>query len=194
MSDFNKKIIMVVAGSFWLIYLVLHMLLNLNFFAGSDSFNSFYIWFNEATLLRLFIISLLIISFLLHIFIAVTRQLDSNSKRTTKYKKPYPKGIPRFIAWSGAALLAFFIIFHFTQMQFTNSNDLYSEVTEIFNNPLYVIIYILGFIALGAHLQHSLNNLGQTLGTKKWYSAISNVLVFILIIGFLSVPINVYVF
>ncbi len=193
MSDFNKKIIMVSAGLSWVVYLILHMLININFLAGSDSFNDFYIWFNEAKLLRWFVISLLVISFFSHIFIAISRQLDSNSKRTTKYEKSYPKAIPRFVAWSGAALLAFFIVFHFIQMQFTDANNLYNEVTDIFHNPLFLIIYILGFIALAAHLQHSLNNIGQTLGITKWYNTISNTFVFTLIFGFFIIPISVYV-
>lgn len=193
MSEINKKILMTMAGLFWVIYLVLHMFINLNFLAGSESYNSFYTWFHNAIILRWTVWLFLIISIFTHIFIAVSRQLDSNSKRTTNYKKTYPKAIPRLVAWSGAGLLASFIVFHFIQMQTVITHDLYSEITAIFYNPFMLVIYGLGFIALGAHLYHSLTNVGQTMGwSSKQRHFLISFFVFTLIVGFSSAPIRVW--
>ncbi|MBE8190484.1 MAG: hypothetical protein HAW58_06525 [Candidatus Thioglobus sp.] len=128
MSQFLQKRLMALSGILWIIYLLIHMLANLNFLTGADNFNGFYGWFNDSIILRWSIIILLILSILFHIYSAISRQFDSNKKRDIAYKKPYPKAIPRSIAWSGALLLLSFIVFHFFQMQLLESRDFYQEV------------------------------------------------------------------
>lgn len=193
MNTYQRKRIMALAGLIFFAYLVLHMLTNLNFLTGADNFNGFYRWFNEAVILRWSVIGLLILSILFHTYTAITRQLDSNSKRHLAYKKPYPKAVPRLIAWSGATLLFSFIGFHFVQMQLLETNDFYAEVTTIFQNPLMLIIYALGFVSLAAHLHHALGNVGQTFGrTHQQYHGFVWLILFLLIGGFLAIPISVY--
>ena len=184
---------MALAGIIWFSYLFLHMFINLNFLSGAASFNDFYIWFNESTILRSSIIFLLAFSLIFHVYIATMRQLDSNKKRTIAYQKSYPKIIPRFVAWSGAGILLSFIIFHFIQVQLIKDYNFYEEMRAIFQNPLMLIVYGFGFLALAAHLHHSLTNVMQTLGiTHREYHLITGFIVLVLVSGFLSIPISVH--
>lgn len=193
MNAYQRKRLMALAGLVFFTYLVLHMLTNLNFLTSADNFNGFYRWFNEAVILRWSIIGLLILSILFHIYTAIERQLNSNSKRHTAYKKPYPKAIPRLIAWSGATVLFAFIVFHFLQMQLLETNDFYAEITAIFKDPIMLIIYALGFLSLAAHLHHALGNVRQTFGlTHKQQHGFVFFIIFLLIGGFVTVPISIY--
>ncbi len=195
MNNYQKKRLMASAGILFFTYLIIHMLVNLNFLTGSDNFNNFYRWFHEAIILRWSVIGLLILGILFHVFTAVSRQLDSNSKRSITYKKPYPKAVPRLVAWGGASILFCFIVFHFFQMQGLETQDFYQEVHAIFTNPIMLLIYALGFTTLAAHLHHALNNVGQTFGLKqKHHQGLALALVIFLVGGFVLIPINVLLF
>lgn len=193
MNDYQSKRLMALAGIFWLVYLIIHMLANLNFLTGADNFNSFYVWFNEAVILRWSIIGLLIASILLHVFVAVHRQLNSNSKRSIAYKKPYPKAVPRLVAWGGAGLLFTFIVLHFVQMQLLSSRDFYVEIRTLFADPIMLGIYALGFVALAAHLHHALANVRQTFGlSHRQQHSFVILIVVVLVGGFSAIPISLY--
>jgi succinate dehydrogenase / fumarate reductase cytochrome b subunit len=193
-NPYLQKRLMALSGIFWLVYLILHMLVNLNFLTGKDNFNGFYQWFNEAIILRWSLIIVLVLSILFHIYIAISRQFNSNAKRHIAYKKPYPKAIPRFIAWSGASLLFSFIVFHFVQMQLLASRDFYQEMVTIFTDPIMLLVYALGFVALAAHLHHSLSNVGQTFGlTHKQHQKPVIAFLLFLIGGFILIPMSLYV-
>lgn len=194
MTPYLKKRLMASAGIFWLLYLIIHMLANLNFLTGADNFNGFYVWFNEALILRWSIIILLIISILLHIYTAIARQLDSNKKRSIAYKKPYPQAVPRLVAWSGAGLLLGFIVLHFFQMQLLETRDFYEEIRNIFTNPIMWAVYALGFVALAAHLHHALGSVGQTFGlTHKQHHTFVIAFVVFLVGGFALVPLSLLI-
>ena len=193
MSIFQRKRLMALAGMVWLAYLLVHMLANLNFLTGEENFNGFYQWFNNAVILRWGVIGLLTLSLGFHVVTAVSRQLDSNAKRHMPYKKPYPKAIPRFVAWSGATLLLSFIVFHFVQMQLLPSDNFYQEIRNIFTNPLMLIVYVLGFVALFAHLYHALSNVRQTFGlTQQQSHGVVLLILSVLLGGFAAIPISIY--
>ena len=193
MNSVNKKSMMVVVAIIWIVYLVIHMLVNINFVFDHDTFNSAYEWFNSVILLRYFIIAVLIGSIFFHVYTAISRQLDSNKKRTISYKKNYPKVIPRFVAWSGAFLLIAFIVFHFIQMQLINHDNLYNEITNMFKDPIMLIIYGLGFVALATHLLHSIGNIRQSFGTNSNQTKVAvSIFVITLVSGFASIPISVH--
>ena len=102
-------------------------------------------WFNNSAILYFVVSSLLVVALLLHVIVAVSRQLDSNKKRDIMYKKPYPKAIPRSIAWTGAVILLTFIILHVYQMLSVSFGlheyDLYEHLLTVFSNPLMWLVY-----------------------------------------------------
>ena len=108
---------MATAGLVWLLYLVFHLLSLMNFHSGKVAFNDFYQWFEQTPVESLMVV-LLIATLSFHVIVAVSRQLKNNVSAGTRYKKTYPKAIPRVIAWGGASTLFAFIAFHFIQMKF----------------------------------------------------------------------------
>ena len=187
----SLKKMMAVAGLFWFFFLVFYLLAALTFHSGEQSFTDFYVWFNNSIFYPI-LASLLIVTLSFHVYVAITRQLSNNVSSGDRYKKPYPKAIPRIVAWSGAAIILIFILTHTFQMFSTNTVDLYSEIQNIFKRPIMWGIYGLGMVAISTHLHHGLTNVLQTLGiSSKQHKGVALILVVLMMAGYVSIPLGV---
>ena len=187
----NKTIIlkkmMAIAGLIWFLYIIFHLFSVLTFHLGEQSYNSFHIWFRSSWF-YVILLTILALTFAFHIYVAISRQIKNNKSNDIKYKKPYPKAIPRIVVWSGASLIFLFVVIHSVQMLSVESKDLYAQTLSILSNPFMLILYGLGIIAIFAHLQHGLSNVLNTLAvSSKKYSKISFVIMFAIIVAYLSV-------
>ena len=187
----SLKKMMAVAGLFWFFFLVFYLLAALTFHLGEQAFTAFYVWFNNSIFYPI-LASLLIVTLSFHVYVAITRQLSNNVSSGDRYKKPYPKAIPRIVAWSGAAIILIFILTHTFQMFSTNTVDLYSEIQNIFKRPIMWGIYGLGMVAISTHLHHGLTNVLQTLGiSSKQHKIEALILVVLMMAGYASIPLGV---
>jgi len=123
----SLKKMMAMAGLFWFFFLIFYLLGALTFHSGEEAFTAFYVWFNGSIFYPV-LATLLIATLAFHVVVAVTRQLSNNISSGDRYKKPYPKAVPRIVAWSGASIILIFIITHTVQMLSINTVDLYSEI------------------------------------------------------------------
>ena len=187
----SLKKMMAIAGLFWFFFLIFYLLGALTFHSGEQAFTAFYAWFNGSIFYPI-LATLLILTLAFHVFIAITRQLSNNVSSGERYKKPYPKAIPRIVAWSGASIILIFIVTHAVQMLSINTIDLYSEVQNIFQRPIMWAIYGLGMIAISTHLHHGLTNVLQTLGiSSKQHKGIALIIVLLIMAGYASIPLGV---
>ena len=187
----SLKKMMAVAGLFWFFFLIFYLLAALTFHSGEQAFTAFYVWFNNSIFYPI-LASLLIVTLSFHVYVAITRQLSNNVSSGDRYKKPYPKAIPRIVAWSGAAIILIFILTHTFQMFSTNTVDLYSEIQNIFKRPIMWGIYGLGMVAISTHLHHGLTNVLQTLGiSSKQHKGVALILVVLMMAGYASIPLGV---
>ena len=187
----NLKKMMAIAGLFWFFFLIFYLLGALTFHSGEEAFTAFYVWFNGSIFYPVLTI-LLILTITFHVFVAITRQLSNNVSSGDRYKKPYPKAVPRIVAWSGASIILIFIITHTVQMLSINTVDLYSEITNIFQRPIMWAIYGLGMIAISTHLHHGLSNVLQTLGvSSKQHKSIALLIVLLIMVGYASIPLGI---
>ena len=187
----SLKKMMAIAGLFWFFFLIFYLLGALTFHSGEEAFTAFYVWFNGSIFYPVLTI-LLILTITFHVFVAITRQLSNNVSSGDRYKKPYPKAVPRIVAWSGASIILIFIITHTVQMLSINTVDLYSEITNIFQRPIMWAIYGLGMIAISTHLHHGLSNVLQTLGvSSKQHKSIALLIVLLIMVGYASIPLGI---
>ena len=187
----SLKKMMAIAGLFWFFFLIFYLLGALTFHSGEQAFTAFYAWFNGSIFYPI-LATLLILTLAFHVFIAITRQLSNNVSSGERYKKPYPKAIPRIVAWSGASIILIFIVTHTIQMLSINTIDLYSEVQNIFQRPIMWAIYGLGMITISTHLHHGLTNVLQTLGiSSKQHKGIALIIVLLIMAGYASIPLGV---
>ena len=187
----SLKKMMAIAGLFWFFFLIFYLLGALTFHSGEEAFTAFYVWFNGSIFYPV-LATLLILTITFHVFVAITRQLSNNVSSGDRYKKPYPKAVPRIVAWSGASIILIFIITHTVQMLSINTVDLYSEINNIFQRPIMWAIYGLGMIAISTHLHHGLSNVLQTLGvSSKQHKSIALLIVLLIMAGYASIPLGI---
>ena len=187
----SLKKMMAMAGLFWFFFLIFYLLGALTFHSGEEAFTAFYVWFNGSIFYPV-LATLLIATLAFHVVVAVTRQLSNNISSGDRYKKPYPKAVPRIVVWSGASIILIFIITHTVQMLSINTVDLYSEITNIFQRPVMWAIYGLGMIAISTHLHHGLSNVLQTLGvSSKQHKGIALLIVLLIMAGYASIPLGI---
>jgi len=185
------KKMMAVAGLIWFVYLIFHMLSVLSFHSGEAVFSRFYAWLNSSIFYPI-LLALLVFTISFHIVIAVSRQLSNNESIGERYKKTYPKAIPRLVAWLGASIMIAFIVIHSVQMLSTETVDLYQEIHSIFNQPLMWFIYGLGLLSLSTHLHHALTNVLQTLGiSSSQCHSLALFIVVVIMAGFASIPLGI---
>jgi len=185
------KKMMAIAGLIWFVYLIFHMFSVLSFHSGEAVFSGFYVWLNSSIFYPI-LLALLVLTISFHIVIAVSRQLSNNESIGERYKKTYPKAIPRLVAWLGASIMLAFIVIHSVQMLSTETVDLYQEIHSIFNYPLMWFIYGLGLLSLSTHLHHALTNVLQTLGiSSSQCHGLALFIVVVIMAGFASIPLSI---
>ena len=182
---------MAVAGLIWFVYLIFHLFSVLTFHSGEAAFTGFNVWLQSSVFYPI-LLGLLLLTLSFHVVTAISRQLSNNISSGDRYKKPYPKAVPRIIAWSGASIILIFIVIHSYQMLSVDAVDLYAEVERIFMSPIMWAIYGLGMLAISTHLHHGLTNVLQTLGiSSKQRTGLAFVIVALIMAGFISIPIGV---
>ena len=179
-SSITKKIIVSLAGLFLVIFLLIHLSINL-FLLRNDNGE----WFNAAAhfmgtnyVVRVFEI-VLMGGFLLHMIVAVIVQIKNWFSRPVRYaisnksKTPF---LSKYMIYTGGIVLVFLIIhfmnFYFIKLGFVESPipldkgdpNFYKVAVYLFGQPVYAILYILLMIALGFHLNHAFGSAFQTLG------------------------------
>lgn len=203
-STNGKKAVMAVSGFILFLFVLGHMLGNLQVFEGPAQFNRY------AQLLRILpealwtVRIILIIMVILHIVAAVQLALRKRAARPIEYSKRKPVGstyASRTMYWSGPIILAF-VIYHLLDLTTGNLNpsfiegDVYHNVVASFSNPIVSAWYIFAMVLLALHLRHGVWSMFNSLGlSRPRYTAMlrraATFFAVVIFLGFISVPIGV---
>ncbi len=207
---------MALAGLFWILFLIIHLLGNLTILTGRPETLNLYSHKLISTGPLLYLLEgLLAGALLLHIVYGVTVFWDKRRSRPQRYERLRSKGAPSkenisslTMIYSGV-LLFIFLIVHLANFKYgpvytveyngEQVRDLYRLVVEVFHQPLYVLFYVGIMILLFSHLRHGFWSAFQSLGlahpryTPVIYG-IGIVLALLLGLGYIMVPIYVYFF
>ena len=210
-SSITKKIWMAFLGLFLMLFLLVHLGINLCLLRDDGGK-----WFNDAShfmgtnyLVKIFEI-ILFGGFFLHVFLGIVLQVKNWMARPVRYKvnsKSTTPFLSKYMIYTGVIVLIFIGIhlmnFFFIKIGWVESPvdmleggepDFYTAAEWLFTQPLYSIVYILFIIVLGFHLNHAFQAAFQTLGLehKKYTPAIkiAGTLYSIFIpFGFILIPI-----
>ena len=203
-STNGKKAVMAVSGFILFLFVLGHMLGNLQVFEGPAQFNRY------AQLLRILpealwtVRIILIIMVILHIVAAVQLALRKRAARPIEYAKRKPVGstyASRTMYWSGPIILAF-VIYHLLDLTTGNLNpsfiegDVYHNVVASFSNPIVSAWYIFAMVLLALHLRHGVWSMFNSLGLSRprYTNMLRRAATFfavMIFLGFISVPIGV---
>ena len=192
-SSIGKKILMALTGFFLIIYLIVHAALNALIFVNDDgkTFNAGAYFMLHNYIVRFLEIGLFAV-FILHIIQGLMLWQQNKSARKINYNKvKYPAGInrnSRLMGWLGTFVLLFLVmhLYHFWastkhELYFHGPVvDLYQEMKEIFTNPVWFTLYMIGLASLLFHLLHGFKSAFETFGVnnKRWTPIIRGIGIF----------------
>jgi succinate dehydrogenase / fumarate reductase, cytochrome b subunit len=214
-SSLGKKYIMAITGAGLFVFVVGHMLGNLQIFLGPESINRYGSFLQSLGELLWVARIGLIVLVLLHIWSAVTLSAQNRAARPVGYGEYKPKGstyASRTMLMSGLIIAAFIIyhLLHFTVQAPVNGtgrdftqlhddkqrHDVYRMMVMGFSVWYVSLFYIIGMVLLSLHLSHGVQAMFQSLGLKNrsWQPFIDGFARFIaivLLVGYCSIPIAV---
>lgn len=192
-SSVGKKWVMALTGLFLISFLVVHVGINscvfndLSIFDPDDNgrmFNKVAHFMGASYVIRIIEIGLFI-GFIIHIIQGYVLSAQNVSKRGVGYRvKMGTKGSTWYSKSMGllGTLLLFFLIMHIAhfwvpsrvtqnlepvQYGDMEAHNLFARMVAVFQNPLIVVLYILGCISLAWHLLHGFQSAFRTLGLSN---------------------------
>jgi succinate dehydrogenase / fumarate reductase cytochrome b subunit len=205
-SSLGKKILMGATGFFLITYLIVHASINALIFFNDDgaTFNSVAHFMLHNYIVRILEIGLFA-GFILHIIQGLLLWKQNRAARVVKYHiQKYPREIKwysRYMGWLGTFILLFLVmhLYHFWgstkhELYFNGpSVDLYQQMKEIFTNPVWFTLYMIGLASLLFHLLHGFQSAFQTFGinNRRWLPLIKGIGVFysiVICLLFASMP------
>ena len=205
-STTGKKIVMAVTGAILFLFVVGHMLGNLQVFQGPERLNAYghflrslgeILWAERIGLLA---------AIVLHITATVQLALHNRKARPVGYSRKdaiNSSYAARTMYWSGPIVLAF-VIFHLLHLtagiivpgaEFIEG-DIYHNVVSGFQVWWVSVWYIFAVSLLGVHLSHGIWSMFQSIGFNhpRYTPLLKSAAVWIaaaIVLGYISIPISV---
>ncbi|HTN35846.1 MAG TPA: succinate dehydrogenase cytochrome b subunit [Arachidicoccus sp.] len=177
-SAVGRKITMGATGLFLILFLIVHVSLNLCVFAndGGEMFNAAAHFMGGNWVPRVLEIGLFFF-LIVHIIQGIILEMSNRSKRGIGYEKSYgnrgSKWYSRSMGLLGVLILLF-LIMHISQFWFPNrlsqgfllgeEINLYERMKITFSVGWIVIAYLIGCLALSYHLMHGFQSAFRSLG------------------------------
>jgi succinate dehydrogenase / fumarate reductase, cytochrome b subunit len=213
-SQIGKKIVMAVTGIIGVLFVIGHMVGNLQVFEGAEKINAYGKFLHHTVGLELWLVRAgLVAAVVLHVVAATQLTVRANASRPQGYQRRDPQVSTlsaRTMRWGGVLLLVFIVlhILHFTTRSFPGYDrtvymdgvetvNVYRNLVTAFQNPLWVAFYVVSMVALGMHLYHGVWSSARTLGAAKPSAAplkrqVALGLAILLWAGFTIVPIGIF--
>jgi len=214
-SSIGKKLMMSLAGLFLVVFLLVHLGINLMLiFSGSrEMFNKAAYFMSNNVVVKIMEL-VLFGGFLLHMFYGVVIQMQNWFARPDRYKKDNYSQTSFFSKFMihTAAIITVFLVIHLLDFYFKAKifgdvplvyyegkeyHDLGIMVIEKFKLGGYVIFNIACFLFLAFHLLHGFQSAFQSLGLNhRLYTplikALGVIYTVIVTAGFILIPVYIY--
>ncbi len=182
-SSLGRKVAMSLSGFFLITFLLVHLGVNLTLFVGAETFNaaSHFMATNPLIQVMQYVLAA---GFIFHIAMGIWLELKNRASRPIKYAKNNAAAnsgwASRNMIVTGIVVLLFLILHikdFFIKIKFGEVHDDYQLVTDLFKNPLYVLIYVIAFVLLGIHLSHGFQSAFTSVGARapKYLKFVKNV-------------------
>jgi succinate dehydrogenase / fumarate reductase cytochrome b subunit len=209
-STLGKKILVAITGAGLFLFVVGHMLGNLQFFLGPEVINR-YGNFLQTSPEILWPVRIGLLAFVIvHIWATILLTVENREARDQAYevKKVVAASLAsRTMIWSGLIVAAFvgYHLAHFTLMithpeyrhlERNGVHDVYGMMVLGFSNCWISGFYLLGVGLLCMHLSHGVGAMFQSLGLKNEVYAVridasAKIVAVVLFLGYASIPISV---
>jgi succinate dehydrogenase / fumarate reductase cytochrome b subunit len=215
-SSLGKKYIMAVSGFVLFLFVVGHMVGNLQIFLGPEAINR-YGHFLQSNVELLWPVRLFLLAMIgLHIWSAIKLSAENKAARPV----PYANWNPTVATYASQTMLMsgivvfFFIVYHLLHytvqvryINFTGQNfvsfedpekrhDIYKMMIVGFSNIWVSVFYIIGVGLLCLHLSHGVSAMFQSLGWKnKAYGPCldkaARIIAVLIFAGYIAIPVSI---
>ena len=205
-STNGKKAVMAVTGVVLLLFVIGHMLGNLQVFAGPEQLNGYGGFLHGVPEILWAVRTVLIVSVVLHIWASVELAIRKIKARPIGYAQRnnvVSSYASRTMYWSGPILLAF-VIYHLLHLtagaihpggQFVPA-DVYHNVVTGFQVWYVSAWYIFSMVLLGFHIRHGAWSMFQSVGFNHprhtpILKKCALVLAILITAGYISIPLSI---
>jgi len=203
-STTGKKAAMAVSGCILFLFVVGHLIGNLQIYEGPDTLNRYAVLLRAEPPLLWAVRIVLLAMLLLHIWSSVQLAARNISARPEGYVEKKATGssyASRTMYWSGPIILAF-VIYHLLDFTFGKVNphfepgNVYGNVVASFQVIPVAAFYIIAMLLLCLHLYHGLWSMFQSLGIAhpRWTPLLRRsaaVVAMLIAAGNISIPVAV---
>lgn len=171
-STIGKKAVMAVSGLILFLFVVGHLIGNLQIYEGPEKLNNYAVFLRSMPALLWTVRITLLVMVILHIWSSVQlalRKIEARPTGYVKHKSTKSSYASRTMYWSGPIILAF-VIYHLLDFTFGTVNpnfqqgNVYANVIASFQRIPVSAFYISAMLALCLHLYHGLWSAFQSLG------------------------------
>jgi succinate dehydrogenase / fumarate reductase, cytochrome b subunit len=213
LSSITSKVTMALAGLFLVVFLLVHLGINLLLMAGDGgkSFTDAATFMATNPVIRIFEV-VLFSGFLIHMIFGTGVTIRNRTSRPVRYQhKSLSETSPlsKYMLHSGI-VVSIFLVLHLIDFYFVKiglvapppgieRHDFYHRSLLLFSDKGYSAVYLVCFVFLGFHLNHALQAGFQTLGLNhsKYTAGIkvfSTLYAIVVAGGFMVVPIWIMFF
>jgi len=171
-STIGKKAVMAVSGCILFLFVVGHLIGNLQIYEGPEKLNRYAVFLRSLPALLWTVRAILLVMVGLHIWSSVAlamRKWEARPVNYVKRKATESSYASRTMYWSGPIILAF-VIYHLLDFTFGSVNphfvegDVYANVVASFRVIPVSAFYIFAMVLLCMHLYHGLWSMFQSMG------------------------------
>jgi len=180
-TSVGRKIVVAFTGLGLALFVVFHMVGNLQIFQGARAINGYAAFLRDMPILLWTARAGLLAFVLFHLVLALKLARQNREARPIGYAVRHYRQASlasRTMAVSGVLLLLF-IVFHLLhltagvidpsyadKLDVQGQRDVYAKMIHAFQNPLFVSVYLAGQLVLALHLSHAVSSSLQTLGLE----------------------------
>lgn len=190
-SSIAKKVAMALSAFFLIIFLLIHLSVNLVSLFSVDAFNEASHFMGTNPLIQFGMQPVLIFGVVFHFVMGFVLEIRNKKAQGVKYAMNKGSAnstwMSRNMIYSGLAILAF-IVLHFIDFWIPEINTKYiqgdfsglladgegyryfEELHHKFESPWRVGAYVIAFVFLGLHLLHGFNSAFQSMGANNKYT------------------------
>ncbi|MEM9141633.1 MAG: succinate dehydrogenase cytochrome b subunit [Bacteroidota bacterium] len=184
-SSIARKVVMALSGLFLVIFLVLHVTINLASVVSPDFFNEASHFMGYNPLVQFIMQPILIVGVTVHFVMGFILELQNKKARGIGYVKYKGSAnapwVSRNMIYSGLVILAFLglhfydfwvheMTYKYVEARPEDPTRYYYETVEKFAPFWRTILYVVSFVLLGLHLWHGFASSLQSMGMNNRYS------------------------
>ena len=184
-TSIARKVIMALSGLFLVLFLLLHVTINLSSVISPEIFNSWSHFMGYNPLVQFLLQPILIAGVIVHFVMEIVLEVQNKKARTIKYARfkgsANAPWVSRNMILTGLVVLAFLglhfydfwiheINYKFVEASPQDPSRYYTETVEKFEPLWRTVIYVVSFILLSLHLWHGFASSFQSMGVNNKYS------------------------